>query len=107
VLASALPEEGRARSKENDQVCANSHATPKLPPLGNTLIDDPLGIPPAETQDALKADAYKELINKISWALGSTYRVNYSNTRMPARGYAQVIVGAIVRDHGFPRSLGK
>lgn len=88
-------------------MCATYHPDPQLPPFGHTLIDDPFGIPPREAQDALKADAYKELINKIAWVLGSTYRVNYSNTRMPARKYAQILVGAIIRDHGFPKDLAK
>jgi len=81
--------------------------SPNLPPLPNTLhADRPLGIPPAATQDALKADHYKELVNKVAWCLGSAYGVSYSNISQPARQYAQKIVGAIVRDHGFPRSLG-
>ncbi len=78
-----------------------------LPPLPHSLSDQPLGIPPAEAQDALKADHYKELINKIAWTLGSAYGVSYSSINMQARKYAQGIVGAIIRDNGFPRKLGK
>jgi len=81
--------------------------TPSLPPRSNTLQDLPLGIPPADTQDALKADHYKELINKVAWALGTAYGCGYSSINQPSRKYAQRIVGAIIRDHGFPRSLAK
>jgi len=80
--------------------------TPDLPPFSNTLSEHPLGIPPKDTQDALKADHYKELINKVAWVLGSAYDASYSNINQPARKYAQRIVGAIIRDHGFPRKLG-
>jgi len=84
--------------------------TPPLPPAGGDNLSPHelrLGIPPGDTQDALKADHYKELINKIAWSLGSSYDQSYSNINQPARKYAQRIVGAIVRDHGFPRKLGK
>jgi len=81
--------------------------TPSLPPMPDSLVDRPLGIPPVQTQDALKADHYKELINKVAWALGSAYDASYSNINQPARRYAQSVVGAIIRDHGFPRKLGK
>ncbi len=81
--------------------------TPQLPPLPNSLQHLPLGIPPGDTQDALKADHYKELVNKIAWTLGTAYGQGYSSIHQPARKYAQGIVGAIIRDHGFPRSLAK
>jgi len=80
---------------------------PTLPPMVNTLMDLPLGIPQADTQDALKADHFKALINKVAWVLGTSYGVGYSNINLPARKYAQRIVGRIIRDHGFPRELSK
>lgn len=78
-----------------------------LPPPGEALVDKPLGLPSHETQVALRADVYKELINKLAWALGSTYKVNYSNGRLPARLYVNRLVSRIVADHGFPRSTSK
>lgn len=74
---------------------------PEPPPEGA------FGIPSAEAQESQRAEIYKELINKFAWVLGSTYRVNYSNTRMPARMYAQRIVGKVIADHGFPHSIAK
>jgi len=78
-----------------------------LPPFPSSLLDFPLGIPPVDTQDALKADHYKELINKIAWCLGTAYGRPYSSIQQPTRKYAHVIVAAIIRDNGFPSSLAK
>jgi len=89
------------------QTRAQPPTPPQLPPMPSTLGWSALGIPQGETQDALKADHYKELINKIAWALGSAYDCSYTNIQQPARKYAQVIVGAIIRDHGFPRKAAK
>jgi len=79
----------------------------QLPPFPNSLLDGPLGIPPADTQDALKADHYKELINKVAWCLGTAYGRPYSSINQPARQYALMVAGAIIRDNGFPSSLAK
>lgn len=70
-------------------------------------VDTPLGIPPNESQIALQADVVKELANKVAWVLGSTYRVNYSSMRMPARAYAWRIVKKILEDHGYPAKIKK
>lgn len=67
----------------------------------------PLGIPPAEAQPQLQTDSYKELINKLSWVLGSTFRVNYSNKRSPARIVAQRIAAAVIKECGYPKSIAK
>jgi len=75
--------------------------------MPNTLRQAALGVPPADTQDALKADHYKELINKIAWALGSAYDRDYSRINLPTRKYAHELVASIIRDHGFPRKLSK
>jgi len=86
---------------------AQPPTSPQISPMPSSLSDHPLGIPSADTQDALKQDHYKELVNKVAWVLGTTYGRPYSNINLPARKYAQRIVGAIVRDHGFPRILAK
>lgn len=69
--------------------------------------DEPLGIPPSQAQLALQHDVVKELVNKISWALGSVYRVNYSNMRTPARSYGWRIVKQVLKDHGYPTKISK
>jgi len=89
-------------------VCAQVRNDPRtltIPPPNPS--DLPLGIPPSEAQIALHQDVVKELVNKISWTLGSVYRVNYSNLRTPARAYAWRIVKKIIEDHGYPVKIAK
>ena len=66
-----------------------------------------MGVEAGETHPALQSDAFKELINKLAWVLGSTYRVPYSNVRTAARAYAQRIAQATLKDHGYPSSISK
>jgi len=89
-------------------VCAQlRNNVPQVPPVGSSLVDDPLGIPPYEAQLALQQDVVKELVNKIAWALGSVYRCNYSNLKTPARAYAWRIVKQVLNDHGYPDKIAK
>lgn len=69
--------------------------------------DTPLGIPPPDTHIALQTDVAKELVNKIAWVLGSTYRVPYANMRTHARQYAWRIVKKIIEDNGYPSKIAK
>lgn len=56
-----------------------------------------VGETPAE--DRLKF--HKELVNKLSWVLGSAYKARYSGKRSPVIEYAQLIAKAVLRDHGY------
>lgn len=67
----------------------------------------PLGCPPSECQPQLTTDCYQELVNKLAWVLGSTYRVEYSNRRTRARTLAQRIANSIVKDSGYPWTIAK
>lgn len=69
--------------------------------------DHPLGIEASETTPALQTDAFIELVNKLAWVLGSTYRVPYSNKSTFARQYAVTMAGAVRRDHGYPSKIAK
>lgn len=85
-------------------MCARKQAaSPEVPPFLPPPPEGALGIPREAAQEELRPEVYKELINKLAWALGSTYRVNYSSNQMPARKYANELVGKIIFDHGFPR----
>lgn len=64
-----------------------------------------LGVPASQTHPALQTDSFKELVNKLAWVLGSTYRVPYSNQKSVARQYALRITSAIMRDHGYPSKI--
>jgi len=65
------------------------------------------GIPVEEAVVALQTDAYKELINKLAWVIGSFYRVSYSSSRLPPRQYAVRVAKAILSTHGYPRKIAK
>ncbi len=56
-----------------------------------------VGSTPGETQLAFR----KELVNKLAWVLGSSYKKRYSGKTAPVTLYAQRMVSAILRDHGY------
>jgi len=72
----------------------------------DTDVSPTLGIPATSTQLQLQTDAFKELVNKVAWALGSTYRRPYSNGRTVARQVASRLVARLILDHGYPAQLG-
>lgn len=74
--------------------------------VASLLTDSPLGIPASQAQPLLQSDAYKELVNKLAWSIGSVYRVPYGNTRTEARRLAAHIARIIVTEHGYPASIG-
>jgi len=89
-------------------VCAQLRPNTSEPvPTVTNLTEGALGIPPEQAQLALQTDVCKEMVNKIAWVLGSTYRRNYSNMKMPARLYAWRIVKQVIKDHGYPDKIGK
>jgi len=88
-------------------VCAQVHLTPDENKGSPQLLDDALGVPPGDAQIALQQDVVKELVNKVSWCLGSVYRRNYSNMKTPARAYAWRIVKQVIKDHGYPDKISK
>jgi len=65
-----------------------------------------LGLPAAQVQPQLTQDAYKELINKLAWCLGSTYRLPYRNRKCAVRLLAVSLARAVVVEHGYPASIG-
>ena len=88
-------------------MCAQLRITPPLDKGDLLHKPEPLGIPPGEAQLALQQDTCKEMVNKIAWVLGSTYRRNYSNMKTPARAYAWRIVKQVIKDHGYPDKIRK
>jgi len=68
---------------------------------------EPLGILPRDTVIGLQTEVFKELINKFAWALGSTYRVAYSNQRSEARQLAIRMAKRVVEVQGYPEYLRK
>jgi len=73
----------------------------------NGVVDEVevLGVPASRTHEALQTDAFKELINKVAWALGSTYRTPYNNTRSPTRQLASKIARHVLETQGYPGKI--
>lgn len=67
---------------------------------------DRLGLDPGETQPLLQQDVFKELVNKFSWAIGTTYRQRYSNTRSLSRLAALKLARTFVLAEGYPQHIG-
>jgi len=68
-------------------------------------IPDILGVPAADTHAALQQDAFKELVNKLAWAIGSTYRTPFSNTRTATRQLACRIASRMIVQQGYPAKI--
>lgn len=68
---------------------------------------EPLGVPAPTTVVGFQTEVFKELINKFAWALGSTYRVPYSNKNTPARQLAIAIAKRVVERQGYPEYMEK
>lgn len=76
-------------------------------PRGPLYSEQPrLGITASDAQPALQSDAFKELVNKLAWSIGSTYRLPYTNVRAPARQWAITLAQHTVMKHGYPAQIG-
>jgi len=92
---------------ENHKRSDGSRPPPEVPRPGSTTPSSlAFGLPPEDTLPGLQQDTVKELVNKLAWVIGSTYRVPYSNAKSPARMYAWRIVKAMLRDNGYPTKIG-
>jgi len=79
----------------------------RLPITPTEVTSGLLGIPAFQTVADQQQDVYKELLNKIAWAIGSTYRQSYSGTRSNVRAEAGKVVRALIWEHGYPASIAK
>ena len=75
------------------------------PGAGYSLVADAFGISAGQTLLAFQTDSWKELVNKLSWAIGSTYRIQYGSVNNPSRKYALRIARRILMDHGYPSKI--
>jgi len=76
-------------------------------PNGASLGERALGIPAHQAQPDLQGNAFVELVNKLAWAIGTTYRVPYSNLRSPARQYAIALASEVQRRNGYPDHIAQ
>lgn len=81
--------------------------TRKTAPPGPTDQEELLGIPAGSTQVALQTDMFKELVNKLSWAIGSTYRRSYANNRQRTRQLSIKIATRLIDQEGYPQQIQK
>ena len=63
-----------------------------------------IGIPVSHTDPKLQSDVFAELVNKFSWAVGSTYRRTYNGKRSLVRNVAIKMASDFIRDQGYPWS---
>jgi len=63
------------------------------------------GIKASETNKALEVDVFKELVNKIAWALGTCYVRPYANMKCEARQIALELATAVVVKQGWPTRI--
>lgn len=68
---------------------------------------EPIGIPAEATHPALQTDSFKELVNKLAWALGTAYREPYRNARVGVRLMAVALASAVIHSDGYPKHLKK
>lgn len=86
---------------------SSQHLPPRFPTERVGASSDMEGIPAHLTKPAEQSDVFKELVNKLAWALGSTYRVPYGNSWTGARQNALELAKSVITDHGYPRGIRK
>ena len=69
--------------------------------------DDTLGIPAQYTVPGDQSDCFKELVNKLAWAIGSTYRKPYRGRKSLVREEAIKVATSLIGRQGYPESIKK
>ncbi|HIB67755.1 MAG TPA: hypothetical protein EYO33_22315 [Phycisphaerales bacterium] len=64
--------------------------------------NDRLGVPADRHSPDLQSELYKEAINKLAWAVGSTWGVPYRNPRTGARELAINLATYLFATQGYP-----
>jgi len=75
--------------------------------LSYEAADGPIGIPVSDTIPAMQTEFFKELINKLAWALGTSYRVRYSSPRAEPRATALILAREVIAELGYGSHLKK
>ena len=65
------------------------------------------GIPAELTDVGRQSDFFAELVNKLSWAVGSTYRVGYKSPKQPLRAEMIKMATRIIMSEGYGKHLEK
>lgn len=80
------------------------YTTRRTPTGPKGEVIPPFGVHVSLVDGGAQTEVFKELINKLSWAIGSTYKKRYSGKNTPVADYARMCAHAILRDHGYPTS---
>jgi len=83
------------------------HPFKKSPYQRLTDESGPLGIAPNSSDQQGQSDVFKELVNKLSWALGSVYRLPYSSSRNDVRVKAVGLASMVLHHEGYPVNISK
>jgi len=76
-------------------------------PLVEVLPEGSLGIHGSATQVSLQMDVFKELVNKLRWAIGSVYRRPYSNRRSHVSELSIEVARRLISVDGWPDKIKK
>jgi len=71
------------------------------------VATEPLGISSEDIDITTHSRVWRELLNKMSWVIGTVYGVPYSSTTCSARGEALVLARLLLADQGYPKSMMK
>ncbi len=66
-----------------------------------------LGIPASETALGQQSDFFKELVNKMAWVLGTSYRCSYQRLDTESRLTALALANRVLSAHGYGAHLAK
>lgn len=76
-------------------------------PVPSGSGDRPIGISAYLTQPELQTDTFKELVNKLAWAIGSTYKLSFSKRYSHVRVLAVDLARQLITDQGYPVKISK
>lgn len=71
------------------------------------MVSQPMGIPSTDIDPRAHGSVWRELLNKMSWTIGSVYGVPYSRTDSEPRQQALVLARLLLADQGYPRDMKK
>jgi len=69
------------------------------------VVQEPMGLTSAEIDPRAHGSVWRELLNKLSWTIGSVYGVSYSRTDSIPREQALVLARLLLENQGYPRAM--
>jgi len=75
--------------------------TPEIRGPYDSRVEGAFGLFVGDVSGEEQLAFHKELVNKLSWALGSAYKRRYSGKNTDVTLYVQRIVKTILQHHGY------